>query len=267
MSALDKKNNKKNMVTIKEFYNLYNKNSPYNKKRQFGPIDAKLFLRDLSLPVAYFCAKKDVSANLVTIIFLVVSLIGNALFIIPSIYTLIALVILHEVGQLLDCVDGQLARFHGVTSNFGENFDGLAHVLISGTFMLAFGLRLYSENGQAIFLILAGVGAFSKAFEHQLINAQETILDNSQIKKLYSGSKIRRYLVYGIESVASEVRIFAIIILALVSIQKIINVNLVEISFIIFVVYSLFENLIYKIYLTIKQLNFVEVKAWKGWQR
>lgn len=255
------------MVTFKEFYNLYNKNSPKNKNRQSGPIDAKLFLRDLSLPIAYLCAKKGISANSVTILFLTISLIANALFIIPSILTLIALIILHEIGQLLDCVDGQLARYHGVTSKFGENFDSLCHVLISGTFMLAFGIRLYAINGQIIFLILAGVGAFSKAFEHQLINNQETVLDNSLIKKLYSRSKIKRYLVFTVESVASEVRIFAILILILTSIQKTINVNLVEASFIIFVLYSFFENLIYKIYLTIKQLNLVEAKHWKGWQQ
>lgn len=254
------------MVTIKEFYNLYNKNSSINRNRQSGPIDAKLFLRDMSLPIAYFCAKKKISANIVTFIFLVVSLFANALFIIPSTYTLLALIILHEIGQLLDCVDGQLARFHGVSSKFGEEYDSLAHVLISGTFMLAFGMRLYFVNGQEIFLILAGIGAFSKAFEHQLVNNQETILDNSLIKKLYSRSKIKRYLVYTVESLASEVRIFAILILILTSIQKTINVNLVEASFIIFVLYSIFENLIYKIYLTIKQLNFVEVKHWKGWQ-
>lgn len=254
------------MITIKEFYKLYNKNSPNNKDRQHGPIDAKLFLRDLSLPVAYFCAKKGISANIITVVFLAVSLIGNGIFIIPSLYSLIALIFLHEVGQLLDCVDGQLARFHGITSKYGENFDTLAHVLISGTFMLAFGARLYLESGQYLFLVLGGIGAFSKAFEHQLIADKETILDNQVIKKLYHNSKIKRFAVYTVESIASEVRIFAMLLLILSLIQKMFFINLTNLSFIFLVSYSVIENLLYTSYLTIKRLNRVETKIWKGWQ-
>lgn len=254
------------MVTIKEFYNLYNKNSPSNKNRQSGPIDAKLFLRDLSLPVAYFCAKKGISANVVTVVFLAISLVGNALFIFPSIYTLIALIILHEVGQLLDCVDGQLARFHGITSKYGEDFDSLAHILISSTFILAFGTRLYLESGQDLFLVLSGIGAFSKAFEHQLIATKNTILDNPFIKKFYSNSKIKRYAVFTFESIASEVRIFAMLLLILSLIQKMFMINLINLSFVLLVSYAVIENLFYTSYLTIKRLNLVEKKHWKGWQ-
>lgn len=254
------------MITKEEFYNLYNKNSPQNKQRDEGPIDAKLFLRDISLPLAYYCAKKNVSPHFVTVLFLMISLTANVLFAIPSIYTLISLIILHEIGQLLDCVDGQLARYQGISSKFGENLDSLAHILISGSFMLAFGTRLYLANNQPLFLILGGIGAFSKAFEHQLIIDRQTLVNNQYFKKFYSNSRFKRYLVYLIESLITEVRLFAIALLILTFVQPFISkIGLADLSFIILILISFFENLLYRIYLSVKQLNIVQQKVWKGW--
>lgn len=254
------------MISQREFYELYNKNSPFNKKRDDGPIDCRLFLRDLSLPVAYLCAKKGVSANTITVVFLVISLLANALFVIPSIYSILFLIVIHVTAQLLDCVDGQLARYHGVSSKYGENFDTLAHVLISGTFMLAFGIRLYLQDDQIIFLILGGVGAFTKAFQQQLEIKKISILEASTLKKIYYHSRLRRYLVYGFQSMISEVRIFAIGILLLTLIQPIVTgIRLVELSFVVMVSVTFLESLVYRIYLSIKQLNLVERKIWKGW--
>ncbi len=141
----------KQMPSKQVFYELYNKNSPKNPKKKIGPVDAKLLLRDLSLPVAYSLAKIGVSANTVTVAFLIISLIGNTLFIIPSIYTLLVLIILGEFAQLLDCVDGQLARFHGTTSLYGRYFDKLSHELINGSFLFAFGIRVFLETQSPIF--------------------------------------------------------------------------------------------------------------------
>lgn len=254
------------MISQREFYELYNKNSPFNKNRNLGAIDAKLFLRDLSLPVAYFCAKKGISANTITVVFLLISLLANALFAIPSIYTILSLIIIHETAQLLDCVDGQLARYHGVSSKYGKSFDTLAHVLISGTFMLAFGIRLYLQDNQIIFLILGGVGAFAKSFEQQLEIEKISILEALTLKKIYYHSRLGRYFMYGFQSMITEVRIFVVGILLLTLIQPIVTgIRLVELSFVVMVLVTFLESLVYRIYLSIKQLNLVERKVWKGW--
>ncbi|OGE07927.1 hypothetical protein A3I53_04530 [Candidatus Curtissbacteria bacterium RIFCSPLOWO2_02_FULL_40_13b] len=254
------------MISQKEFYELYNKNSKRNISRNSGPIDARLFLRNLSLPIAYLLAKNNVSANAVTVVFLLIALAGNFLLVIPSVFTIILLIIFHEVAWLFDCVDGQLARYHGTFSKYGENFDTLSHVIVSGTFMLAFGTRIYLESGQAMFLLLGGIGAFAKAFEQQLEISKKSISESPKVKSMYYHSKIRKYIVYGVQTIITEIRIFSIVVLILTLIQpNTIRINFVELSFIAMVLVVFLESFVYKIYLSIKQLGFVERKVWKGW--
>src|SRR5438045_3050671 len=133
----------KNMISKETFYTLYNKNSPENKNRHIGPIDARLFLRDLSLPIAYEFAKQRVSPHVVTAFCLFLSLLGNSLLFFPSTLLIFFVFVLHEAAQLFDCVDGQLARYNGVSSDYGEEFDTLVHVLTSSTFVLCLGIHLY----------------------------------------------------------------------------------------------------------------------------
>lgn len=254
------------MISQEKFYKLYNKNSPKNKNRHVGPIDARLFLRDLSLPIAYFLARKKVSTNKITLTFLLISLSANALFIIPSFYTLLFLIIILEIAQLLDCVDGQLARYQGVSSKFGDNFDTLAHVLITGTFIIAFGIRLYLQTDQVMFLILSSIGAFFKAFEHQIEVSELPITESLAIRRYYQSSKIRRYIVYGLDTIVREIRVFAIFVLVLTLIQQAIPyVNLVGLSLVVLVLLTFLESFVYRIHLMHKKVKTVEYKVWKGW--
>ncbi|GEM_PF-5176411 len=254
------------MIKKELFYILYNKNSPRNKNKNYGPLDARIFLRDLSLPVAYFLAKVGIKPHTVTTTFLIISIVANIIFIIPSIYTLIILIIFHEIAQLLDCVDGQLARYQGISSKFGERLDSLAHSMISGTFMLAFGIRLYLQNNEAMVLILGSIGAFAKAFEHQFEIDRDLVLDTVGIKRFYYKSKILQNLIYFIQSMITEIRIFAFMVLIMELIfQGIVNINIESVSFSVLVLFSFLESVLYKTFITYKQLRFVEFKTWKGW--
>lgn len=256
------------MISQKEFYELYNKNSPKNKNRHVGPIDARLFLRDLSLPIAYFLARKKVSTNKITLTFLLISLFSSALFVIPSFYTLLFLIIFLEIAQLLDCVDGQLARYQGVSSKFGDNLDRLAHVLIAGTFIIAFGIRLYLQTDQVMFLILGSIGGFFKAFEHQIEASELPITESPAIRRHCQGSKFRRYIVYGLDTILRETRIFAFFVLVLTLIQLAIPyINLVGLSLVGLVLFSFLESFVYRIHLMLKQVNTVDHRVWKGWSK
>jgi len=253
------------VITKKEFYLLYNKNSPRNRKRNIGPIDAKLFLRDLSLPVAYLLAKFGISANAITILFLLISIAGNVLFAIPSLLTLILLIVLQELAQMLDCVDGQLARYYGVSSKYGEDFDSVAHILTSGTFMLALGLRFYFQTGLVVFLVLGGIGAFSKAFEHQLEISDDSIVKNESIAKFIKGSFVRKLFVYSFQSLISGVRFYAMLLLILTLLEAFLNFELAAASVVFYVAIVFADSLLYKVYLTYRKLAIVERKKFGGW--
>jgi len=257
----------KQMPSKQVFYELYNKNSPKNPKKKIGPVDAKLLLRDLSLPVAYSLAKIGVSANTVTVAFLIISLIGNTLFIIPSIYTLLVLIILGEFAQLLDCVDGQLARFHGTTSLYGRYFDKLSHELINGSFLFAFGIRVFLETHNPLYLILGGIGAFSVAFGQDLVISKNTFFHQAWVINLLTKSRISRLCVYIFQGIVTEVRIFGIFLLLSFAINLILpKIPVEKISFVSIIIIIFLENTIYRVYITLNRLKDIENKSWKGWK-
>lgn len=250
------------MMAQKKFYYLYNKNSPLNGNRHIGPIDAKLFLRDLSLPVAYVLARHKVNANTVTFFFFVMSIIANLIFIIPSPSTFILLVMLYETAQLFDCVDGQLARYHGTFSKFGELFDDFAHTLIGMSFMMAFGIRLYFETGRVFFLLIGAVGMGSRAFdilEEQTVNE---LKDNAYSEKLKSLVRNIHFL-YTFD----EVRFFTMVALC-VYLFQIMIVKSLPLTSTLFTAYALFaftDRVLYKVFLVMKQSAKTERRVWKGW--
>jgi phosphatidylglycerophosphate synthase len=254
------------MITKEKFYYLYNKNSPKNSKRKAGPIDAKIVLRDLSLPIAYFLAKKRVSANLVSVVFLLLGVTANSFIVIPGIFSLIISLFLHEITQLIDCVDGQLARYYGSAFKEGEKFDTLITILITGTFMIGFGARLYFQTNNPIFLFLGGLGAFLKAFEHQLIVEKSTLLDLGFAQKLRSKSNFFRFVTYGIESIITEVRLFCAVLLILNIANMFFNaINFEQVAFSILIVFAFAENLLLRIYLAYTSLSRAKKRAWEGW--
>lgn len=253
------------MISKQQFYLQYNKNSKLNKNRLAGPIDAKLFLRDASLPLAYFLASKKVSANLVSIIFMITGLIANFLLPIPTLWALLASLILHEVSQLIDCVDGQLARYYGSSFKEGEALDTFITILITGTFIVAFSLRLYFETNNWVYLALGSFGAFFKAYEHQLIVDKKTLLDLSFFNKIITKSKFARYMFYGIESVLTEVRLSVAIIFVLYLLDKPLHSSFYEIFFLLIILAGLMENFILRFVLTYTALTTSKKVPWKGW--
>lgn len=254
------------MITKKTFYELYNKNSPRNPNRHIGPIDARLFLRDLSLPIAYAFAKYRASAHTVTALLLILSLLGNFIAVIPSFWSLVAMVILLEIGQLLDCVDGQLARYYGSASKFGKTLDTLVHIIISVTFFLAVGLRFYVQSNQPLLLLLGGIGAFAITFDHPMLVKGQTIIQNSSFQHLFIHSRFRRYVVYAIQSIISEARFTALSLLILTAIERVVSIPLVVPGFFLLVFVVFAENIIYplvKIGAQLPKKRDVSEKEWK----
>ena len=60
------------------------------------------------------------------------------------------------VGLIIaDTVDGELARFHKITSNFGEYFDKLAHYSTNSLMYIGLGLGIYSTYQEIIIIYIS----------------------------------------------------------------------------------------------------------------
>src|SRR3989338_57819 len=143
------------MMNKQVFFTLYNKNSPISPHRDIGHLDARLFLRAMSVHVAYFLGGQKVSANKITFLFISLGLLANSLVLSDSIWVLSIAVFLEELAQLFDCVDGQLARFHCTASDFGRIFDKTAHAVLGSTFLLVLGSKIYFFTENPLYLVLA----------------------------------------------------------------------------------------------------------------
>jgi len=100
-----------------------------------------------------------VAPNQVTLATLIVFAAGAALLVLaPGWRMLVAAAAVIELSYVLDCVDGQLARLTGTSSPIGAHLDFLMDELKAFLLVAATGVRLWREDGRALWLVEAVVG-------------------------------------------------------------------------------------------------------------
>ncbi len=105
-------------------------------------------------------------------------------------------VVLLPLSYVLDCLDGQLARFTGQTSVIGDYLDKTLDVLKIGIINLAFALATYRMTGDVVYVVLGFLSCFGFLFRYYIkletmfsaINHDPAYLDQSRLRRhqLYS---------------------------------------------------------------------------------
>lgn len=251
------------MISREKFYELYNRNSRKNKERSVGEFTNKYFRRDLSLYVAYFLAKSNISANKVTMAFLCVGLLANVIFAIPGITTIIIMAFLYQIVDLLDCVDGQLARYFGTSSIYGELLDIIVEMIVLGSFMIGFGLRLYFETNNILYLIFSSIGALSYVIEGLWAKVSKDIYGEMSSDNEESLMQKFRTLYINLNNMT----VLPIIILLLSIIDSNLHsINLLGIFYILFVIFSFTTKVTLRLLATLRKAEEVKQNIWKGWE-
>ncbi|MDK2795185.1 MAG: CDP-diacylglycerol---glycerol-3-phosphate 3-phosphatidyltransferase [Archaeoglobaceae archaeon] len=98
-----------------------------------------LVYRRISVPIAKRMSKRQISPNFVTILAFIVGLTSA----ITIFYNIVLSVVLIFISQILDCVDGDLARISGKTSARGAYLDRLFDRFVD--FALIFSISAYSK--------------------------------------------------------------------------------------------------------------------------
>jgi phosphatidylglycerophosphate synthase len=100
-----------------------------------------------------------VAPNQVTLATLIVFAAGAALLALaPGWRMLVAAAAVIELSYILDCVDGQLARLTGTSSPIGAHLDFLMDELKAFLLVAAAGVRLWRDDGRALWLVEAVAG-------------------------------------------------------------------------------------------------------------
>ena len=102
---------------------------------------ASLYLRDLSPYLTWMLLKTRISANGVTGLMILVGWSTAAALLIPGIWGALLAVVLGQLQMLVDCCDGEVARWRRTSSPAGVFLDKVGHYSTEALIPLALGIR------------------------------------------------------------------------------------------------------------------------------
>lgn len=131
-----------------------------------------LYMRRISPFFTWLALRAGLSANSVTVIMIMVGIVGVAVATLPGVAPAVAALIAIQLYLLLDCVDGEVARFNATTGARGVYLDRLGHYLVEGGLMVAVGIR--ASGGDETWVIVgmaAAIGVLLEKAETDLVPA------------------------------------------------------------------------------------------------
>ena len=102
---------------------------------------ASLYLRDLSPYLTWMLLKTRISANGVTALMILAGWSTAAALLIPGIWGALLALALSQVQMLIDCCDGEVARWRGTSSPAGVFLDKVGHYSTESLIPIALGIR------------------------------------------------------------------------------------------------------------------------------
>jgi prepilin signal peptidase PulO-like enzyme (type II secretory pathway) len=121
----------------------------------------RLYMRRLSPYVTRVLVGTKVTPDALTLLMIVVGLVAAALVAVPTLVTAIVAAVAIQAYLLLDCVDGEVARWTRRTSAAGVYLDRLGHHVVEAAIVLALGFR--AAGGVATepswWMVVGGVAA------------------------------------------------------------------------------------------------------------
>jgi phosphatidylglycerophosphate synthase len=101
----------------------------------------RLYMRRVSLRVTCLLVRTPVQANLLTVLMIPVGLLAAGVLTLPGFLPALAAAVLIQVQLLLDCCDGEVARWRRTFSAKGPYLDALSHYTTEAALPAALGVR------------------------------------------------------------------------------------------------------------------------------
>lgn len=119
------------------------------------------FYRPIGYVVAQLCRRLRITPNIVTVCSILIGVAAGHLLYYPDIIINTAALLLWVIADILDSVDGQLARLINHKSRFGRILDGVATYIIFTSIYLHLYLRMVNFGGSPwlILLVLASIAS------------------------------------------------------------------------------------------------------------
>ena len=135
----------------------------------------RTFYRPIGFKIAKLLKNTSITPNMITVLSIFVGVGAGFLFYYDNLLYNIGGILLLVCANILDCVDGQLARLTGIKSKIGRNLDGFAGDLWFASIYIGFALRLANEYGTYWFFALAVLSGMSHLFQANITDYYKTL--------------------------------------------------------------------------------------------
>jgi phosphatidylglycerophosphate synthase len=115
----------------------------------------RLYMRRLSPYLTRLLLRTGISANGVTWLMIVAGIAAAGVLALPGLVPAIGAVLLIQLQLLLDCSDGEVARWRGEKSVLGVYLDRIGHWLTEGALPIALGIRTGDDTYVMLGLVAA----------------------------------------------------------------------------------------------------------------
>lgn len=135
----------------------------------------RVFYRPIGFRIARLLTGTGITPNMITIISIFVGgVVGYFFYLNDIIYSVIGILLL-VFANILDCVDGQLARMTGIKSAIGRILDGLAGDVWFASIYVGLAYRLMGEYGTPLFFGLAVLSGLSHLVQANITDYYKTL--------------------------------------------------------------------------------------------
>ncbi len=135
----------------------------------------RVFYRPIGFRLACLLRNTGITPNMVTIVSIFVGAATGYFFYKENIYFTICGILVLVFANILDCVDGQLARLTGIKSAIGRILDGIAGDIWFASIYVGFALRLSHAYGNYWFFALAVVSGLSHLMQANITDYYKTL--------------------------------------------------------------------------------------------
>ena len=135
----------------------------------------RVFYRPIGYRIAVLLRGTGVTPNVITIISIFFGVGAGLLFYPTDIWINVIGILLLIIANILDCVDGQLARLTGIKSVVGRVLDGVAGDLWFVSIYICLALRITPELGSGLAWTLAALAGASNLIQANITDYYKTL--------------------------------------------------------------------------------------------
>lgn len=135
----------------------------------------RIFYRPIGFQIARLLRNTGITPNQITILSIFVGVAAGILFYYPDMKLTLIGISLLIFANILDCVDGQLARLTGIKSEIGRILDGLAGDFWFTAIYVALAWRLMNIYGTGWFFLLAVMSGISHLVQANITDYYKTL--------------------------------------------------------------------------------------------